>query len=181
MPENNSPKLGKSPAAAPTDDAVRRLLDSVITPRESSFVVNVGMPGNIRKLTLDGSKSWTVAAVLSAAEMNAAGYEVRVAGNPVAMDAQVLNGQTVLLLRPVRGNFDLDKDEPKMTINVGVPGNMRRIALKADQQWTVADALKAAEIDPAGYEIRVGGNPVQQNAPIANGQTVLLLRPVRGN
>lgn len=66
--------------------------------------INVGTPGNIRKLALSNSKSWTVSEVLNAAELSARGYDVRVNGQPANGDTAVTNNQTVLLLAPVRGN-----------------------------------------------------------------------------
>jgi sulfur carrier protein ThiS len=68
-----------------------------------------------------------------------------------------------------------------ISINVGVPGNIRKVVLEGNRQWTVADALRAAEFDASGYEIRMGGEPVQANMPVTDGRTILLLRPVRGN
>jgi sulfur carrier protein ThiS len=68
-----------------------------------------------------------------------------------------------------------------ISINVGFPGNIRKIVLEGNRQWTVADALHAAEFDASGYEIRMGGEPVQLNAFVTDGRTILLLRPVRGN
>lgn len=68
-----------------------------------------------------------------------------------------------------------------ISINVGVPGNMRKVVLEGNRQWTVADALRAAEFDAKGYEIRMGGDPVQPNATVTDGLTILLLKPVRGN
>jgi sulfur carrier protein ThiS len=69
----------------------------------------------------------------------------------------------------------------KITVNVGVPGNMRKVTLEGSQQFTVADALAAAQFNANGYEIRMGGDPVQANTPVVDGRTILLLRPVRGN
>lgn len=137
--------------------------------------INVGVPGNIRKLVLEGS-NWTVADVLKYAEIDASGYEIRVGGQPVQKNSPVVDGQTVLLLRPVRGNTE----GGTISVNVGVPGNIRKLVLEGNS-WTVAEVLKYAEIDSSGYEIRVGGQPVQKNSPVADGQTILLLRPVRGN
>ncbi len=67
------------------------------------ITVNVGVPGNIRKITLEGS-NLTVKDALHAAEFNADGYEVRMGGEPVRLDSPLVDGRTILLLRPVRGN-----------------------------------------------------------------------------
>jgi sulfur carrier protein ThiS len=67
-----------------------------------------------------------------------------------------------------------------ITVNVGVPGNMKKFQLEGSNR-TVADALTLAGFNPSGYEIRMGGQPVQANAPLEDGRTILLLRPVKGN
>ncbi|HEY9871366.1 MAG TPA: hypothetical protein V6D08_19565 [Candidatus Obscuribacterales bacterium] len=67
-----------------------------------------------------------------------------------------------------------------ISVNVGVPGNIRKLVLEGSD-WTVRDVLKYAEIDHSGYDLRVGGQPVELNSRVTDGQTVLLLRPVRGN
>jgi hypothetical protein len=41
--------------------------------------------------------------------------------------------------------------------------------------------LKQAEVDASGYDIRVSGQPASLTTAVTDGQTVLLLRPVRGN
>ncbi len=67
------------------------------------ITVNVGVPGNIRKVTLEGS-NLTVKDALRVAEFSADGYEVRMGGEPVRLDSPLVDGRTILLLRPVRGN-----------------------------------------------------------------------------
>ncbi len=68
-----------------------------------------------------------------------------------------------------------------ISLNVGVPGNIRKVNLEGGKNWTVADALRAAEFSADGYEIRMGGEPVRLDSPVTDGRTILLLRPVRGN
>ena len=141
--------------------------------------VNVGVPGNIKKLVLEGN-GWTVKDVLKYAEIDANGYDIRVSGQPSKLDTPVTDGQTVLLLRPVRGNVDLGKNEGTISVNVGVPGNIKKLVLEGNS-WTVQSVLKQAEIDASGYDIRVSGQPASLTSAVTDGQTVLLLRPVRGN
>jgi sulfur carrier protein ThiS len=145
--------------------------------------VNVGVPGNIKKVVLETNKA-TVREALAAANLNPKGYDVRVAGASVNLDAPLNDGQTVLLLRPVVGNLDLGKtgnDEMGITVNVGVPGNIKKVVLAGNKRWTVGDALQQSGLNASGYEIRVSGERVNTDSPISNGQTVLLLRPVVGN
>ena len=143
--------------------------------------VNVGVPGNIKKLVLEG-ESWTVKSILEYAAIDANGYDVRVSGQPARLDSPVTDGQTVLLLRPVRGNVDLGKpaDGGTISVNVGVPGNIKKLVLEGNT-WTVKSVLEQAQVDASGYDIRVSGQPASLTTAVTDGQTVLLLRPVRGN
>ena len=168
--------LNKPEAATTTDSAT----GTNNTAAVGTISVNVGVPGNIKKLVLEGN-GWTVKDVLRYAEIDANGYDIRVSGQPPNADAPVTDGQTVLLLRPVRGNVDLNKDNGgTISVNVGVPGNIKKLVLEGNS-WTVQSVLRQAEVDASGYDIRVSGQPAQLTTPVTDGQTVLLLRPVRGN
>ncbi len=83
-------------------------------------------------------------------------------------DAQLVVGTTPVDTKPI-------------SLNVGVPGNIRKVNLEGGKTWTVGDALRAAEFSAEGYEIRMGGEPVRLDSPVTDGRTILLLRPVRGN
>ena len=166
------------PETATTDSATGTTNNGAAV---GTISVNVGVPGNIKKLVLEGN-GWTVKDVLKYAEIDAAGYDIRVSGQPSKLDSAVTDGQTVLLLRPVRGNIDLGKnnDGGTISVNVGVPGNIKKLVLEGNG-WTVQDVLRYAEIDANGYDIRVSGQPSKLDSAVTDGQTVLLLRPVRGN
>ncbi|MBY0547650.1 MAG: hypothetical protein K2W95_10175 [Candidatus Obscuribacterales bacterium] len=75
-----------------------------VAEQAASITVNAGVAGNIKKLVLDGGKSWTVREVLQTAGFDSNGYEIRMSGEPVKDDAIVTDGRTILLLRPVVGN-----------------------------------------------------------------------------
>jgi sulfur carrier protein ThiS len=65
-------------------------------------------------------------------------------------------------------------------ITAGVPGKMEKFAMASGS--TVADVLNKAGLNAEGYDVRLGGVAVRDlNTPIRDGQTLLLLRPVRGN
>lgn len=67
-----------------------------------------------------------------------------------------------------------------MQIRIGKPpGRIETIDLADDA--TVADALSAKNLDPAGYKIRVGGQIVQMDHTLREGDQVLLVREVKGN
>lgn len=163
-------------------------------PVAATITINVGPLGNVRRIVLSAEHP-TVGEALRAAGLSAAGYELRVAGDAVGTDARVSEGQTVLLLRTVRGNIDLGKGEGEVNIgadgrvevtpqaikvNVGPLGNVRQVVLSPDRA-TVGDAVRAAGLSAEGYEIRVAGDAVRTDARVADGQTILLLRAVRGN
>src|SRR5262249_59154773 len=105
---------------------------------------------------------------------------LRMGGQPVDLNSKVTDGQTLLLVRTVRGNVDLGKGAGTISVNVGVPGNIKKLVLEGTD-WTVKDVLKYAELDASGYELRMGGQPVDLNSKVTDGQTLLLVRTVRGN
>ena len=66
-------------------------------------VINVGVPGNIRPVILAPGQNYTVADVVNRAGFNACGYELRISGDRASLETRVQPGQTVLLLKAVRG------------------------------------------------------------------------------
>lgn len=67
------------------------------------FEVRVGkMPGTITHVVLNGSH--TVADALRAAGLDAAGYQIHVDGEIVGMTDELQGGDTVLLLKKIKGN-----------------------------------------------------------------------------
>lgn len=60
-----------------------------------------------------------------------------------------------------------------------LPGKITEIALNGDR--TVAAALAAAELDPSGYECRVNGSPADAGTVLQDGDTVLLVKKIKGN
>lgn len=61
------------------------------------------MPGGISDYEVE--EGATVAEVLSAASLDPTGFEVRRQGMPVEMSDTVEDGQLILLVRKVKGNF----------------------------------------------------------------------------
>jgi len=163
----------------------------------STIKVNAGTPGNLRVLSMAADKVWTVADVLAMAELSTEGYDVRVNGLPAESTTIVSDNQTILLLAPVRGNNTMASVDGSpvfgavgesaavpakpVKVNVGTPGNLRALELDGSKTWTVAEVLGAAELSTEGYDMRVNGLPADGSATITNGQTLLLLAPVRGN
>lgn len=67
-----------------------------------------------------------------------------------------------------------------ITVRVGrLPGRIAEIALNGGR--SVADALGAAELDPNGYETRVNGSPADATTELEDGDTVLLVKKIKGS
>ena len=67
-----------------------------------------------------------------------------------------------------------------ITVRVGqLPGQIQEIALNGDRD--VATALEAAGLDSEGYEVRVNGSPADMDQQLTQGQTVLLIKKIKGN
>jgi sulfur carrier protein ThiS len=60
-----------------------------------------------------------------------------------------------------------------------LPGRISEIALNGDR--TVAAALEAAELDSEGYELRVNGQTADVETTLQDGDTVLLVKKIKGN
>jgi sulfur carrier protein ThiS len=131
------------------------------------------LPGKIQNLVLNGGRK--VANALEVAGLNPSGYEIRVGTVPATVETDLKEGDTVLLLKKVKGNGD-----GYITVRVGkLPGKIVSIALNGGR--TVRHALEGAELDPSGYEIRVGTVPANLETELKEGDTVLLLKKVKGN
>ncbi len=71
--------------------------------------------------------------------------------------------------------------EQKISVRVGkIPGNITTVTLSAGKA-TVHDALVTANLDAEGFEIRVDASKASTQTPLKEGQTVLLVREIRGN
>lgn len=69
----------------------------------STIEVRVGrLPGRIENIVLNGSR--TVKDALDGANLDANGHEIRVNGVVATRDANLVAGDTVLLVRKIRGN-----------------------------------------------------------------------------
>lgn len=75
-----------------------------VTPPVQDLSISVGTLGNLKKVVLDGSKSWTVGDVLRHQGLDANGYEIRVSSNPANLNTPVTQGNTIVLMTQVRGN-----------------------------------------------------------------------------
>lgn len=71
--------------------------------------------------------------------------------------------------------------EKGITVSVGRPGNVRRITLEGGRNYTVADVLKAAELQvKRGEEIRLGGEPATMQTTVPDGAQLLISGAMQG-
>lgn len=67
-----------------------------------------------------------------------------------------------------------------VTVRVGkLPGTLSDVALEGGA--TVADALREAGLSAEGHQIRVNGTNADASRTLAEGDTVLLTRQIKGN
>jgi len=72
------------------------------------------------------------------------------------------------------------EDAGYITVRVGkLPGRIETIALNGGR--TVGDALCGAGLDGSGHEIKVNAAPAAVETVLHEGDTVLLVRRIRGN
>ena len=65
-------------------------------------------------------------------------------------------------------------------VKVGkLPGRVETIALNGER--TVEAALEGAELDSEGYELRANGEEADFDTELKDGDTVLLVRKIKGN
>ena len=137
------------------------------------ITVKVGkLPGTIQEIALNGDR--TVRAALTAAELTPTGFQIRVNGSDADLDTTVTDGATIFLVKKIKGNADY------ITVKVGkLPGAVQEIALNGDR--TVRAALTAAELAPAGFQIRVNGADADLDTTVSNGSTIFLVKKIKGN
>ena len=67
-----------------------------------------------------------------------------------------------------------------MILKIGtLPGLIREVAL--EDSATIGDALSVADLSAEGYEIRRNGSPAETGEIVSDGDTILLVKQVKGN
>jgi sulfur carrier protein ThiS len=129
------------------------------------------MPGRVN--TYQVEEGFTVREVLNVANLDPAGYEVRINGAPAQLDQVVSADETILLVKQVKGNNTI-------TVNAGrMPGRVN--TYQVEEGFTVREVLSVANLDPAGYEVRINGAPAQLDQVVSADETILLVKQVKGN
>lgn len=74
----------------------------------------------------------------------------------------------------------MPRGEEFITVKVGkLPGAIQEIALNGDR--TVAAALSAAGLEVGDCEVRVNASAASEGQTVRNGDTILLVKKIRGN
>jgi putative ubiquitin-RnfH superfamily antitoxin RatB of RatAB toxin-antitoxin module len=140
------------------------------------ITVKVGtVPGTLTELALNSGA--TVAQALELANLSASGYDVRMDGETVAVDAVIpATAKVIVLVKQIKGNADTN-----IYVKVGtVPGTLTELALTAGS--TVGQAIELAGLATAGYDIRMDGETVSADATIpATAKVIVLVKQIKGN
>lgn len=143
-----------------------------------SKTVRVGvMPGRIEEFAVEAGTS--IASLLEIANLDAAGYDVKVDGAKVTdLDSATVTESTnlVLLAKQVKGNAE-------KTVRVGVmPGRINEFAVTTGT--TISEVLALAGLDATGYDVKVDGSKVTEfeSATVTESTNLILLaKQVKGN
>jgi sulfur carrier protein ThiS len=135
-------------------------------------LVKVGvMPGRVNEFVVEDAA--TVSEILAIAEVSAEGYEVKIDGEKVT-DLSTTAGTAglILLTKQVKGNG---------LVKVGVmPGRVNEFVV--DDEATVHDILRTAEVSAEGYEVKIDGEKVTDfNQSAGTAGLILLTKQVKGN
>lgn len=125
------------------------------------------LPGRIQEIALNGDR--TVATALATAGLDAAGFEIRVQGQPATPATTLAEGDLVLLVKKIKGNADF------IVVRVGrVPGPPLTEVAVADQ--TVRAAIQAADLALAlpGEVVFVNDSLAELATRVADGDTVVI-------
>lgn len=139
-----------------------------------SNVIRVGMmPGRIQEVAVE--EGTTIEQVLSVAELNAEGYDVKVDGTKVTNLSQQVSEETslILLAKQVKGNADVTR--------IGMmPGRINEFAL--EPSTTFKEALEMAGLSAEGYDVKADGTKVTDlSQEIGETSLILLAKQVKGN
>lgn len=136
--------------------------------------IRVGvMPGRINEFVVEDST--TIAELLTLAELDPSGYEVKVDGTKFTdLNRPVGTANLVLLAKLVKGNVE-------RTVRVGVmPGRINEFVV--DDTTSIGELLALAELDPSGFDVKVDGTKVTDfSRTVGSANLVLLAKQVKGN
>jgi putative ubiquitin-RnfH superfamily antitoxin RatB of RatAB toxin-antitoxin module len=139
-----------------------------------AITIRIGhVPGTIKEVALEDGA--TVAQALVAADLDSTGYEIKAGGRTLISGDVLTNGALVLLTKQIKGNMP-----DAISVRAGmVPGTIKEVAVECGA--TVAAALRAAELDSTGYEIKAGGRTLSLTDVVTAGMLILLTKQIKGN
>jgi sulfur carrier protein ThiS len=129
------------------------------------------MPGRINEYAV--TTATTLAELISLAELNAAGYDVKVDGQLVTdLNTPVGSASLIILAKQVKGNA---------TVRVGqMPGRIEEYAV--EDSATYAEVITLAGLSATGYDVKADGNLITNlDAPIGSATLIILAKQVKGN
>jgi uncharacterized Zn ribbon protein len=137
--------------------------------------VKVGrVPGRITEVNVVDGET-TVNEALGLAELTVeSGFSVRLNGEPAEGDAVVSDGDSVTVVKEVKGNSD--------SVKVGrVPGRITEINI-VDGETTVEEALEIADMGvESGFSVRLNGEPAEDSDVLEDGDSLTIVKEVKGN
>lgn len=131
------------------------------------------VPGMVKDVVV--TTGMTVKQVLALADLNPAGFELKLNGQTVQeSDTIKANSNTLFLVAKVKGNAPIQ-------IKIGtVPGVLTSLVVESGT--TVKQALELARLNPAGFEIKVNGATSNVDKMLTSDNTnVFLVAKVKGN
>lgn len=138
-------------------------------------ITKIGIvPGAINDYLLEDGT--TIAQALTLANLTAEGYDVRMDGVPVTGATVIPNGTLLIVLaKQIKGNSE------QVILKVGiVPGAINEFVV--EEGTTVGEVLTLAQLERAGYDVRLDGKIVEDADFIEEDSKLLVLaKQIKGN
>lgn len=146
----------------------------------NTLTIKVGVvPGAINEFVME--EGATVGQALELAGLTATGYDVRMDGVSVQLDATILStSKVIVLVKQIKGN--MEGGDNMLTVKVGVvPGAINEYVMEDGS--TIKEALQLAGLDSAGYDVRIDGVSFTNMDAIipANSKVIVLVKQIKGN
>ena len=75
----------------------------------------------------------------------------------------------------------MERIETQQQVRVGkLPGKIQEVDIMPER-GTILDVLAAAQLTHDGYELRLNGTPAEMEQRVQPGDTVLLVKKIKGN
>jgi uncharacterized Zn ribbon protein len=137
--------------------------------------VKVGrVPGRITEVNVVDGETTVDEAIEIAGLTVESGFSVRLNGESVEGDAVVEDGDSVTIVKEVKGNSD--------SVKVGrVPGRITEVNI-VDGETTVDEAIEIADLTvESGFSVRLNGESADGDETLSDGDSVTIVKEVKGN